>query len=84
MPAAWAREVGAGGRTLSRLFAAETGVSFGRWRTRLRVRAALELPATGEPVAVVGRQVGYGTTSAFIAAFRREVGVIPAQSFLSG
>lgn len=78
---AWAREVGASERTLSRLFVAETGVSLGRWRTRLRVRAALELLATGEPVAVVGRRVGYRTASAFIAAFHREVGVTPAQCF---
>jgi AraC-like DNA-binding protein len=82
--ATWAREVGASERTLSRLFVAETGVGLGRWRTRLRVRIALELLATGTPVAVVGRQVGYRTTSAFIAAFRREVGVTPSQCFLSG
>jgi AraC-like DNA-binding protein len=82
--AAWAREVGASERTLSRLFVAETGVSLGRWRTRLRVRTALELLADGIPVAVAGRQIGYRTTSAFIAAFRREVGVTPSQCFLTG
>lgn len=82
--AAWARDVGASERTLSRLFVAETGVGLGRWRTRLRVRAALELLAEGTPVAVVGRKVGYRTTSAFIAAFRREVGVTPAHCFLTG
>lgn len=82
--AAWARAVGASERTLSRLFVAETGVSLGRWRTRLRVRTALELLADGTPVAVAGRQIGYRTTSAFIAAFRREVGVTPSQCFLSG
>jgi AraC-like DNA-binding protein len=82
--AAWAREVGASERTLSRLFVAETGVSLGRWRARLRVRTALELLAEGTPVAVVGRQVGYRTTSAFIAAFRREVGVTPSRCFLTG
>ncbi|TDV54107.1 AraC family transcriptional regulator [Actinophytocola oryzae] len=79
--AGWARLVGTSERTLSRLFVAETGVGFGRWRTRLRVRAALELLAAGTPVAVVGRRVGYGTTSAFIAAFRREVGITPARCF---
>jgi AraC-like DNA-binding protein len=80
----WAREVGASERTLSRLFVAETGLSMGRWRTRLRVRTALELLAAGTPVAVVGRQVAYRTTSAFIAAFRREVGVTPSQCFSAG
>jgi AraC-like DNA-binding protein len=79
--AAWAYAAGTSERTLSRLFVAETGVGFGRWRTRLRVRAALELLAEGTPVAVAGRQVGYGTASAFIAAFRREVGVTPSRCF---
>lgn len=60
-----------------------TGVGFGRWRTRLRVRAALELLAAGTPVAVAGRQVGYQTASAFIAAFRRELGVTPSRCFSS-
>ena len=77
--ATWAREVGASERTLSRLFVAETGVSLGRWRTRLRIRTALELLATGTPVAAAGRQVGYRTASAFIAAFRQEAGVTPSQ-----
>lgn len=81
---AWARAVGASERTLSRLFVAETGVSLGRWRTRLRVRTALELPADGTPVAVASRQIGYRTTSAFTAAFRREPGVTPSQCFLTG
>jgi AraC-like DNA-binding protein len=81
--AAWARVVGASERTLSRLFVAETGVGFGRWRTRLRVRTALELLAAGTPVAVAGRHVGYRTASAFIAAFRRELGVTPSRCFSS-
>ena len=77
--AAWARAVGTSERTLSRLFVSETGVGFGRWRTRLRVRTALELLAAGTPVAVAGRHVGYRTASAFIAAFRREMGVTPSR-----
>ena len=81
--AAWARAVGTSERTLSRLFVTETGVGFGRWRTRLRVRRALELLGEGTPVAVAGRHVGYRTASAFIAAFRREVGVTPSRCFTS-
>ncbi|MGH3765912.1 MAG: AraC family transcriptional regulator [Pseudonocardiaceae bacterium] len=79
--AAWARRVGTSERTLSRLFVAETGAGLGRWRTRLRVRHALELLASGTPVAVVAYRVGYRTASAFVAAFRRELGVTPAQCF---
>ncbi|MGH3439717.1 MAG: AraC family transcriptional regulator, partial [Sciscionella sp.] len=79
--AAWARLVGTSERTLSRRFVAETGSGLGRWRTRLRVRSALELLASGTPVTVVAHRVGYRTASAFGAAFRRELGVSPAQCF---
>jgi AraC-like DNA-binding protein len=44
---AWGLEVGASIRTLSRLFTAETGMSFAQWRAHVRMRAALELLADG-------------------------------------
>jgi AraC-like DNA-binding protein len=68
-------------RTLDRLFRAETGCSPGEWRTRLRVRCALDLLAAGTPVSTVARRVGYATPSAFVAAFRRVLGTTPAQVF---
>ncbi|MFG1999119.1 helix-turn-helix domain-containing protein [Spirillospora sp. NPDC048911] len=78
---AWGREVGASSRTLARLFDAETGMSFGRWRTLARMRAALELLAEGVPVTTVARRVGYVTPSAFVAVFRRAFGVSPRMYF---
>ncbi|MFF1904447.1 AraC family transcriptional regulator [Kitasatospora sp. NPDC058218] len=80
---ALARAVGTSRRTLSRLFAQETGMSFDRWRTHLRLRAALPLLAEGHPVARVAHAVGYATPSAFLAAFRRTVGTTP-QRYLRG
>lgn len=80
----WGREVGASERTLARAFTAETGLPFGRWRTTLRLRAALSLLASGEPVSRVAREVGYETVSAFTAAFRRETGTTPASYFSNG
>ncbi len=79
--AQWGREVGASERTLARAFLAGTGVSFGRWRTRLRLQAALSELAAGEPVANVARHVGYESDSAFVQAFRRETGITPAMFF---
>ncbi|OLM19020.1 Transcriptional regulator, AraC family [Pseudonocardia sp. Ae707_Ps1] len=79
--AAWGRLTGAGERTLSRIFLAETGVGPGRWRTLLRVRTALELLGSGLPVGTVARRVGYATPSAFVAAFRRATGTTPAGVF---
>ncbi|MGA3353470.1 MAG: helix-turn-helix transcriptional regulator [Acidimicrobiales bacterium] len=75
----WGREVGASGRTLARAFLADTGVPFGRWRALLRLPAALPALAGGEAVGNVARRVGYGTTSAFVAAFHRETGMTPAK-----
>jgi AraC-like DNA-binding protein/uncharacterized RmlC-like cupin family protein len=77
----WGYEVGASGRTLARSFLADTGVPFGRWRTLFRLQTALAALATGDPVGVVARQVGYDTPSAFIAAFRKETGLTPALYF---
>ena len=77
----WGREVGASERTLARAFAAETGVPFGRWRTLLRLQAALSMLAAGEPVSRVSGRVGYDTPSAFVAAFRRETGQTPGALF---
>lgn len=79
---AWGREVGASARTLARIWAAETGIGFGQWRTRLRLQAALPLLAAGTAVNTVARRIGYQSASAFVAAFRREVGVPPASYFV--
>jgi len=76
--AAWADHVHAGVRTLSRLFLSETGVSFAQWRTRVRIRAAIQHLASGASVNATARAVGYRKPSAFIAAFRRATGQTPA------
>ena len=73
----WGHQVGASGRNLARAFLADTGVPFGRWRTLLRLQAALPALAGGEPVGNVARYVGYDSTSAFVAAFHRETGMTP-------
>ncbi|MFI6029952.1 AraC family transcriptional regulator [Amycolatopsis magusensis] len=75
------REVGASERTLARLFLTETRLSFGRWRTQVRLRASLPLLADGMPLAGVADRVGYSSPSAFVAAFRRAVGVPPGRYF---
>jgi AraC-like DNA-binding protein len=75
------RHVGASERTLARSFLADTGIPFGRWRTLLRLPAALPALAAGQPVGNVARHVGYETPSAFVAAFHRETGMTPAAYF---
>ncbi|MEV0317978.1 AraC family transcriptional regulator [Streptomyces sp. NPDC050658] len=80
---AHARAVGVSRRTLTRLFVADTGMAFDRWRTHARLRAALPLLAEGQPVSRVAHTVGYATPSAFLAAFRRTVGTSPSR-YLGG
>jgi AraC-like DNA-binding protein len=78
---AWGRQVGASGRTLERAFLSETGVPFSRWRTLARLKASLPLLAAGQPISAVAPEVGYESTSAFVAAFHREVGLTPTAYF---
>jgi AraC-like DNA-binding protein len=77
----WGRQVGAAERTLARAFAAGTGVPFGRWRTRLRLQSALPVLADGGSVSAASQRAGYDSPSAFVAAFRRETGLTPAEYF---
>ena len=68
-------------RATERLQRADTGVPFGRWRTLLRLQAALPALAAAEPVGHIARRVGYDTHSAFVTAFRRETGLTPSAYF---
>ena len=78
----WARDVGASRRTINRLFARQTGMSFQLWRQQLRLLRALEMLATGMPVTHIAMELGYHNTSAFIAMFRRCLGTTPARYLL--
>lgn len=73
----WGFRVGASPRNLSRLFIKETGMTFAQWRLQARLRIALNLLLDGLPVGQVARRVGYLSVSAFVAAFRKEVGQTP-------
>lgn len=78
-----ARQVGASKRTIERLFRAETGMPFSQWRQRLRLIHALRLLAEGASVTSVALEAGYGSTSAFIAMFKKEVGTTPSRYYES-
>ncbi|WP_210415899.1 AraC family transcriptional regulator [Humibacter ginsenosidimutans] len=79
--AAWGRAVGASTRTLSRIFAAETGMGFAQWRSRLRLRASLAHLADGESVSRTAALVGFSSASAYIAAFGQLTGMTPGAYF---
>lgn len=73
----WSHTVGASARTLARLFRQETGLTFGQWRQQLRLVEAMARLAQGDSVARVADQLGYQSSSSFIAMFRRSIGETP-------
>ncbi|MFE7315977.1 AraC family transcriptional regulator [Streptomyces sp. NPDC057555] len=75
--AGFGARVGAGERTLSRLFRSELGMTFPQWRTQLRLYHAVVLLSEGHPVTTVARRCGWSSTSAFIDVFRRAFGHTP-------
>lgn len=82
--AQWATWAGVSERTLSRLFVVETGFSYTAWRQRARLMRALELLAEDVAVTTVAFELGYDSVSAFIALFKRTLGVTPSAYFAAG
>lgn len=75
----WARRLNLSTRTITRTFSSDVAMSFVHWRRLVRMRSAHGLLAQGMSVGAAGRKVGYGTTSAFVAAFRKVVGHTPGE-----
>lgn len=73
------RSVGASERTLSRLFHAELGMSFHRWRTTLRIHHALAHLTDGMSVTETALACGWSNPSSFIDAFTEIVGQTPGR-----
>jgi AraC-like DNA-binding protein len=75
----WAESAGMGRRTFTRTFRRETGISFATWRQNVRLMEALSRLALGQSVTAVAFDVGYTSSSAFTAMFRRTFGVAPTR-----
>lgn len=75
--ARWAEYAGTSARTLGRLFTAETGLSFGRWREQLRLASAIQRLANGESIARVAFELNYSSASSFTTMFTRAMGESP-------
>jgi AraC-like DNA-binding protein len=82
--AALSQRVGASRRTMERLFLAETRMTVGEWRRRLRLLHGVRLLAGGQSVTNAALDAGYASTSAFIAAFKRTFGTTPSRYSFSG
>lgn len=74
----WAGQIKVTVKTLHRLFAKETGLTFGQWRQQARLLFALERLARGDRVIDVALDSGYASQSAFAAMFRKHFGMPPS------
>lgn len=70
-------------RSFTRLFREQTGMSFSHWRQQACLLAALARLAHGQSVTRVAMELGYSSTSAFTAAFRRTLGATPSHYLAS-
>ena len=80
----WATHFGITTKTIQRLFSAQTGMTFGRWRQQARLLRALELLAGGEKVLDTALSLGYDSPSAFAAMFKKQFGQAPSAFFAQG
>lgn len=75
-----AERIGTSARTLSRLFSAQTELSFKSWCQRARIAAAIERLSTDTNVSIkqVAGELGYASIPAFSHAFRQVTGRRPS------
>jgi AraC-like DNA-binding protein len=74
---ALAHHVSTSRRTLERSFASETALSLGAWRRRAVILSSLELLSAGRSVTDTASALGYSAPSAFVLAFKQELGLTP-------
>jgi AraC-like DNA-binding protein len=77
----WAVALGIDVKTIQRLFARETGMTFGQWRQQARLLHGMERLALGDKVVDVALALGYDSPSAFAAMFKRQFGEPPSAFF---
>jgi AraC-like DNA-binding protein len=80
----YANYAGCSVRNLARLFKKETGMNFSEWRKQLILMEAIDRLGQGNSVTQVALELGYASSSAFIAMFRRTLGVAPGHYFGNG
>ncbi len=74
----WAKRLNVTAKTVHRLFAKETSMSFAQWRQQARLLHALRRIACGDRIIDVAFDCGYASQSAFTAMFRKHFGMPPS------
>lgn len=75
----WARDIALSSRSLSRLMQKELGMGFSQWRRQCQMMFALRRLNEGAPVQTIAIETGFESASAFIAMFKKCVGITPAR-----
>jgi AraC-like DNA-binding protein/mannose-6-phosphate isomerase-like protein (cupin superfamily) len=75
----WAAWLSMSSRTLARLFRAETGMSFGEWRSQLLLLEAQIRLAQGQSSSRIAKALGYASHAAFSAMFHKAMGISPSE-----
>lgn len=75
----WSQTVGASERTISRNFEKQTGLSFVKWRKRLRLIHCIKFLQEQLPIKEIAYRIGYHSASAFIHVFKKEFGITPSK-----
>lgn len=73
-----ALKAGMSRRSFTRLFRQQTGMSFSAWRQQACLLAALTRLSHDPSITRVAIELGYSSSSAFTAAFRRMLGAAPS------
>ncbi|WXL27958.1 AraC family transcriptional regulator [Ectopseudomonas mendocina] len=76
--AQWADKLALGEKTFHRRFIKSTGVTFGKWRQRLRLMSSLTLLTQGAHITAAAMASGYDSHSAYTSAFKRQFGMPPS------
>lgn len=77
----WALRLNMSPRTLSRHFLSETGMTYQSWRQRQRLLHSLSLLKAGKSVTRTALELGYGSASAYVYAFRQFFGRSPKRFY---
>ena len=73
-------EVGAGEKTISRIFIKETGLSYQEWRLQWRLHRAIELLSEGRTVGETAFELSFSSDSAF-CRFLKQTGATPLKIY---
>lgn len=74
--------IGASPKTVTRVFHAQTGMSFQEWRQQWRLLKSISLLAKGLSVGDTGDFLEFSSDSAFVAFFKKQTGQSP-RSYMS-